>query len=45
MKDEHTYGKKMAKKGRTNVIYKGTFISDRSLESDNENLRQAEMFK
>ena len=27
----HTYGKKMARKGRTKVIYKGTFISDRSL--------------
>ena len=31
VKDEHTCGKKMARKGRTKVIYKGTFISDRSL--------------
>ena len=31
MKDEHTYGEKMPRKGRTKVIYKGTFISDRSL--------------
>ena len=27
VKDEHTFGKKMARKGRTKVIYKGTFIS------------------
>ena len=26
VKDEHTYGKKVARKGRTEVIYKGTFI-------------------
>ena len=31
MKDKHTYGKKMARKGRTKVIYKGTFISKQSL--------------
>ena len=31
VKDEHTHGKKMARKGRTKVIYKGTFISERSL--------------
>ena len=31
MKDLQAYGKKMARKGRTEVIYKGTFISDRSL--------------
>ena len=31
MKDTHTYGKKMARSGRTKVIYKGTFISERSL--------------
>jgi hypothetical protein len=31
VKDEHTYGKKMARKGRTKVIYKGTFISKQSL--------------
>ena len=31
VKDEHTYGKKMARKGRTKVIYKGTFVSKQSL--------------
>ena len=31
MKDEHTYGKKMARNGRTMVIYKGTFISIQTL--------------
>ena len=31
MKDEHTYGEKMARNGRTKVIYKGTFISNQSL--------------
>ena len=31
MKDEHNYGEKMARNGGTKVIYKGTFISDRSL--------------
>ena len=31
VKEEHTYGKKMARKGCTKVIHKGTFISDRSL--------------
>ena len=31
VKDEHTYGKKVARKGRTEVIYKGTFISKQSL--------------
>ena len=31
VKDEHTYGKKMAWKGCTKVIYKGTFILNRSL--------------
>ena len=31
MKDEHTYGKKIVRKGRTKVIYKGTFISKQSL--------------
>ena len=29
MKDEHAYGKKMARKGCTKVIYKWTFISKR----------------
>ena len=33
MKDEHTYGKKMARYGRNTVIYKGTFVSNHSLES------------
>ena len=33
MKDEHTYGKKMDRKGRKKVIYKGTFISNRSLDT------------
>ena len=33
MKDEHAHGKKMARKGCTKVIYKGTFISDRSLST------------
>ena len=31
MKDKHTYGKKMARKGRKKVIYKGTFISIQTL--------------
>ena len=31
MKDKHTHGKKMARKGRTKVIYKGTFVSEQSL--------------
>ena len=35
VKDKDTYGKKMARKGRTQVIYKGTFISDHSLVGDN----------
>ena len=34
MKDEHTYGKKMARNGRTKVIYKGTFVSIQSLGDD-----------
>ena len=33
MKDEHTYCKKMARKSRKKVIYKGTFISIQTLES------------
>ena len=33
MKDKHTYGKKIARKGHTKVIYKGTFISERSLDT------------
>ena len=33
MKDEHTYGKKMARNGRTKVIYKGTFVSIQTLEA------------
>ena len=31
MKDEHKYGEKMARNGRTKVIYKGTFVSNQSL--------------
>ena len=31
MKDEHTYGEKMAGNGHTKVIYKGTFVSIQSL--------------
>ena len=31
VKDEHTYGKKMARKGRSKVIYKGTFICIQTL--------------
>ena len=31
VKDKHTHGKKMARKGRTKVIYKGTFVSNQSL--------------
>ena len=34
MEDEDTHGKKMARKGRTEVIYKGTFVSKRSLGFD-----------
>ena len=40
MKDEHTYGKKMARKGRTKVIYKGTFISKQSLERGTYHLQK-----
>ena len=36
MKDNYTYGKKMARKGHTKVIYKETFISDRSLAETSE---------
>ena len=32
MKDEHTNDKKMARNGRNTVIYKGTFVSNHSLE-------------
>ena len=32
VKDEHTYGEKMARKNRTKVIYKGTFVSKQSLK-------------
>ena len=31
MKDIHTYGKKMARNGRTKDIYKGTFICIQTL--------------
>ena len=31
MTDEHTYGKDMARKGRTKAIYKGTLISKQYL--------------
>ena len=31
MKDEYTYGKKMARIGRPKVIFKGTFVSNQSL--------------
>ena len=34
MKNEYTICEKMARKGRMKVIYKGTFISDRSLVKD-----------
>ena len=37
MNDKHTYGKKMARKGRTKVICKGTFISKQSLLSKHKN--------
>ena len=37
MKDEHTYGKKMARNGPTTVIYKGTFVSNQSLCSIESN--------
>jgi hypothetical protein len=33
VKDEHTYGEKMARKGHTKLIYKGTFVSKQSLSS------------
>ena len=32
MKDEYTDGKKMARNGLNTVIYKGTFISNHSLD-------------
>ena len=31
MKDEHTYGEKMARNGRTKDIYKGTFVCIQTL--------------
>ena len=31
MKDEHTYGERMARNGCTKVIYKGTFVSIQTL--------------
>ena len=31
MEDKHTNGKKMARNGRTKVIYKGTFVSIQTL--------------
>ena len=34
MEDKHTYGKKMARKGRTKVIYKGTFVSIQTLQTN-----------
>ena len=34
VKDDNTYCKKMARKGRTEVIYKGTFISKQSLAGE-----------
>ena len=39
MEDEDTHGKKMARKGRTEVIYKGTFVSERSLALANTHSR------
>ena len=33
MKDEHTYGKKMARYGHNTIVYKGTFVSNHSLFS------------
>ena len=33
MEDKHTYGKKMARKGRTKVIYKETFICIQTLDT------------
>ena len=35
VKDGHTYGEKVARNGRTKVIYKGTFIFNQSLEASN----------
>ena len=32
VKDEYAYGKKVARKGHTEMIYKGTFISKQSLD-------------
>ena len=31
VKDKHTYGEKLARKGRTKVIYKVSFVSEWSL--------------
>jgi hypothetical protein len=38
VEDKHTYGKKMARKGRTKVIYKGTFVSIQTLLSKIEGI-------
>ena len=38
MEDKHTYGKKMARKGQTKVIYKGTFVCIQTLLGENEYL-------
>ena len=40
MKDEHIYCEKMARIGDNTVIYKGTFISNQSLEVGLENYAQ-----
>ena len=34
VKDKHTVGKKMARNGPTMVIYKGTFVSNQSLNGN-----------
>ena len=35
VKDDYTYGKKMARKGRTKDIYKGTFVCIQTLSQKN----------
>ena len=45
VKDEHAYGKKMARKGCTKVIYKGTFISIQSLINNSWNYSMSRFTK
>ena len=45
VKDKHIHGKKMARKGRTKVIYKGTFVSEQSLNSTANSAHLAQLLR